>query len=357
MAALSLARHQAEGDRRHAAAVLTTGRGPLALRYTVEGAPVAAGSEPFLAASLLLAMRLAEPLAVPEPVSPRLLRGIERIQEIFRVWDRRFRPVPVDARPASGRPRWAGPRGVACFFSGGVDSFYTLLKHRAAVTALVFCEGWDPRLEDAPRRAHARAVVGAVAAELALPVVTVTTTIAEVTEPLVRWRLYHGAALASIALLLAPGFSRVLIPASHSYAELFPLGSHPLVDPLWSTEETALEHDGCEASRSERVARIAGHPIALRWLRVCWEGRDSAGNCGRCEKCLRTMIALRLAGALERCPAFERPLDLDAVARMDVSSVHARAYAEDNLRAAEADGRDPAVATALRACLARARAG
>jgi len=51
----------------------------------------------------------------------------------------------------------------------------------------------------------------------------------------------------------------------------------------------------------------------MRWLRVCWQNKELAYNCGRCEKCLRTMIALHLAGALSRCRTFNRPIDVQRV--------------------------------------------
>jgi pimeloyl-ACP methyl ester carboxylesterase len=354
MAKLGAPSHTVTAAGTAVSAELVTAARRFPFRHEVEGAPVAQGVEPWVAASLLLAMRTGEStLRVPAPCSPRLLAGLARIQEIFHVWDRRFRPVVVEA-PAGASPSSAGGgRGVACFFSGGVDSFYTALKHGDGITALVFVEGWDPPLADLVQRRAAAAAVAAMAGALGKPLVRVVTNLAPVVDSVLPWRFYQGAALASIALLLAPGFHRVLIPATHSYADLYPLGTHPLVDPLWSTEATELVHDGCEATRSERVARIARHPAALRWLRVCWEARDGAANCGTCEKCLRTMIGLRLAGALERCSAFTRPLDLDAVAAMDVRSVHARAYAVDNLRAAEASGEHPDLVAALRACLAR----
>jgi hypothetical protein len=345
----------ADGSARATATLATRSR-RFEFRYRVDGAAVAAGPEPFLAASLLLAMRAGEPLAVAEPVSPRLLAGVARLQDIFHVWDRRFRRIEIRAAAAGGAAQSAGTRGVACFFSGGVDSFYSVLKHAEALAALVFCVGWDPPAEDPARRRTAAAAVRAAAAALGKPLVTVETNLHAEREGVVSWRLYHGAALASVALLLAPAFRRVLIPASHSYADLLPLGSHPLVDPLWSTEATEIVHDGCEATRVERVARIARSPIALRWLRVCGEARADGLNCGECEKCVRTMVGLRLAGALDRCPTFARPLDLEAVARLDVANPHLRAYARENLRAAEAAGGDLALAAALRASLERAEA-
>ncbi|HZS33603.1 MAG TPA: hypothetical protein VFC42_09510 [Methylomirabilota bacterium] len=343
------------GPAVRAGAALTTAAGAFPFRYEVEGDEVASGPEPFVAASLLLCMRAGEPLRVPGRVSPRLLSGLERIEEIFHVWDRRLRPVPVEADPAVAPPP-PGKRGVACFFSGGVDSFYSVLKHAGALSALVFCIGWDPARDAGGRWARALVAARAAAGELGLPLVTVETNLHPLRDRVVSWRLYHGAALASVALLLGARFRRVLIPASHSYADLYPLGSHPLVDPLWSTEATELVHDGCEATRAERAARVAASPVALRWLRVCAAGDGASLNCGRCEKCLRTMVALRAAGSLERCRTFGRPLDLDAVAALALDTVHLRAFAEDNLRAVEAGPGDPALAAALRAALGRAPA-
>ena len=39
-----------------------------------------------------------------------------------------------------------------------------------------------------------------------------------------------------------------------TYAHLGPLGSHPLLDPLWSSEDVELVHDGCEATRLDKLA-------------------------------------------------------------------------------------------------------
>jgi hypothetical protein len=57
---------------------------------------------------------------------------------------------------------------------------------------------------------------------------------------------------------------------------------------------------------------VARSPVARRWLRVCH--RRTERNCGRCEKCLRTMAELHVVGALADCPTFECGLDPAAVA-------------------------------------------
>ena len=115
------------------------------------------------------------------------------------------------------------------------------------------------------------------------------------------WEMYHGAAMAAVAYALAPHHGKVYIAPSYSYANLQPWGSHPLLDPLWSTEALQIVHDGGE-TRMEKLRLLVSHPEVLARLRVCWQQTD-AYNCGLCEKCVRTMVALRALG-VNRCAAF-----------------------------------------------------
>jgi hypothetical protein len=92
-------------------------------------------------------------------------------------------------------------------------------------------------------------------------------------------------------------FGRVLIGSTLAYEELGPEGTHPLSDHWWSGDMCEIVHDGAEARRSRKIDVIASHPVALAHLRVCWRLDTSAYNCGMCEKCVRTMIGLHLAGA------------------------------------------------------------
>ena len=80
------------------------------------------------------------------------------------------------------------------------------------------------------------------------------------------------------------------------------LGSHPALDPLWSTETLEFVHDGCEATRIEKVALIAEPDVALKFLRVCGEDHNGAYNCGWCEKCIRTKINFISLGRLTVVP-------------------------------------------------------
>jgi hypothetical protein len=111
-----------------------------------------------------------------------------------------------------------------------------------------------------------------------------------------------------------------------------------MVDQLWSTEQLEIVDVGGRYNRVERVRKIADHPLVQRSLRVCWENPDSAYNCGRCRKCLQTMLTLEVFGKLDRVSTFPE-LDLDAVARVEIANEVGLSYWEDLLDAARATGR------------------
>lgn len=324
------------------------------LEFRVTGVSLSeARADAFLAATLLPAMKAGARIEIAGSTSPRLRASIETIQDIHTSWnwDPALRRVAVHG--PQRQPPITG-RGAASFFSGGVDSFYTALKRDREIDALVLVHGFDIPLADLRLRGAVSTAMRGAAAELGKPLIEVETNIRSLAELHdMSWNWYHGAALGSVALLLAPRFERVFIPSSYPYFWLEPWGSHPLLDPLWSTESLDVVHDGCEATRTAKVRRIAASDAAVRWLRVCWEHPDGAHNCGRCEKCVRTMVNLEITGALDRCGTFETPLDLAVVSRTELRDDSAHMFAEDNLRAALAERADPALVAALRTCVSR----
>jgi hypothetical protein len=312
--------------------------------------PIGTGPEPFLIAALLPAMVLGGALQVDAPVSPRLLASLPKVQEILATWDRQLRPVPINA-DARAAPL-ANHGCVSCFFSGGVDSWYSLLKHRAEISTPVFVHGFDIPLENTALRARVSRSLQDACTALGMQLLEVETNVRDLSEGCVSWELYHGAAMASVAHVLGPRLRKIYIAASTTYANLVPNGTHPILDPLWSTESTELVHDGCEAAKMEKVARVAACDAAVRTRRVCYENPNGDYNCGRCRKCLNTMVSLRLVGALERCPTFAHPLDLEALGRIRMTDPILRARMEDMLQSAE-DGADTELVRALRNCLSQ----
>jgi hypothetical protein len=238
-------------------------------------------------------------------------------------------------------------------FSGGVDSFHTALRHRDEITHLVFVHGFDIDLADTRRRSAAASTARQVADRLDKQFVEVETNLRAFSDVHVDWILYFGAAMAAVALLLQPSFGRFFFASGFAFSDWAedppPAGSHPALDPLWSTESMEIVHADADTPRIEKIRYIAQQPLAMDHLLVCYEGSGEPYNCGRCSKCLRTMASLRLMGALERCKTLPDELDLDALAAMKDRSGSQPQFIRQNLALARES--DPELARALTAAL------
>jgi hypothetical protein len=238
---------------------------------------------------------------------------------------------------------------VATFFSGGVDSFYTALRHSGEVSALIFVRGFDFAVTDRALGDEVSRHLQVIAAELRMELVEVETNARDLVVALgCDWGLSHAAAMAAVGHALAEQFGRIYVPSSHTYRDLYPWGSNPLTDPLWGSEALEVIHDGAETTRVGKVEFLARHPVALEHLRVCWENWGGAYNCGRCEKCLRTKVNLRAVGMLDKCRTLPGALDLTRVARIVIDRSNGFTFVRENYEYVRKHGRDPALERALR---------
>ena len=184
----------------------------------------------------------------------------------------------------------------------------------------------------------------------------VRSNIQGLVEPILLWDYAHGGCLAAVGLFLRGAFHQIYIPSTHSAAEQIPWGSNLALDGHWSTESTAFVHDGTEATRLEKVIwQIARSPLALGHLRVCFENEPGAYNCGRCDKCLRTMMNLYVAGVLEQSGTFPHRIDPALVAAVPtIPGPHGGIFHGENLRALEDQGRAPELQRAIAASMSNA---
>jgi hypothetical protein len=346
-----------EGGYQRLSAQIRLAGGDQTMWFRIPAAiPVGTHADPFVIALLTTAMNLKADLRVFGGVSRRLVESLPTVQAIFHSWFPRMPVVPVQIDDvATSSPATANE--VASFFSGGVDSFFTAIKNDSRVSTLLTVYGFDIPLNNLELRSRVSPCLQQAAHMLGKELIEIETNSRQLTEPHAAWP-YHqfGAALASVAAVLGRRFGRVIIPASETYCHLAPRGSHPLVDPFWSTDEVAIEHDGAEATRDEKTQRVANNAAAMKYLRVCWRNPDNAYNCGKCEKCLRTMINLLLAGALERCATFPDQVNLGAVAAIEIPADTIYFYMEENIAALRADGRFPEIVDTLEEIASRYRA-
>ena len=315
-----------------------------------------------LATCLMPAMRHGGTLEIDEPISPLVLRNQRDFQAIQKGWSYGWsygeEPLDeVEVKAPSRSPGSLTPTGrVATFFSGGVDSFAAIVAN-PEVTDLIFVRGVDilPRLAHQDGLAHeVETRLREAGAELGKPLHVVDTNVRDLSDPLIRWEPYFACPLVAIAHFFAPLFDRVIIAGDIDF-EVQPLmGATMLVDQLWSSEELEIVDWGGRFSRERRVEMIAGHPVAHRYLRTCWENPGGAYNCGHCRKCQLTMISLELNGVLRKVKTFPDELDLGVLAETSLNQPIALALWEDLLDHVRDEGRDD-IAPALEAFVAKGR--
>jgi bacterioferritin-associated ferredoxin len=271
---------------------------------------VSSTADAFVPALLLPCLERGESLEVIPPISAQLVSRIPRILDVALALFPNFHRIGVNL---SARERIEAPTGkaIASLFSGGVDSFYSLLKGfgpegnpSARPTHLFFMRGLEQRLDESAGADATLRVVEEAAQSAGVGVLWGETNLRMLFG--LNYELYyHAAALVGAALSLSCGIRRLLVPSTFSNGQLIPWGSHPLLDELWSTETTQIVHHGAEARRVDKIAMLVrNHRSTLRTLRVCLKNQAGPNNCGRCQKCARTMMALEILGALAGSPTF-----------------------------------------------------
>ncbi|MCU1531368.1 MAG: hypothetical protein JWO49_939 [Arthrobacter sp.] len=306
------------------------------------------GSSPWLPVALPLAMKAGRPLHVAGPLDQFAVGNAARAQTVLHRWFPELNQVGLFVDSFTGDvPR--EDRGVGCFFSGGVDSFHSALARADDITHLIFVTGFDIELSNDDLAEQALQGARATAAAMGKHLIEVKTNLRTLSNKHVQWgRHYFGAALATVGLLLSDHIHTAIIPSSYYVDDLYPWGSHPELDPLWSNSKVRFEHHGTDRTRPQKVQAISEDDAAMDHLRVCWRNPDGAFNCGRCEKCLRTMVNLRIAGALERCRTLPSEFAIEEIGAS--ANGLSKIYARENLDALLAsDVQDQELEAALRA--------
>jgi hypothetical protein len=346
-------RQERRGGAERLSAIIQYGRKEYPLYFQAHGVPIAGGLEPFVTMALLPAMRERVPLLAEGPLSPRLRRSLEAIQQHFSERDPRLKIIEVHTA-GQAPPETARSERVATFFSGGVDSFFTLLENQEQITDLIYVHGYDIPVENQKHHCAALASLEGVAAHYGKRLIHVETNLREFGDRYADWAFpLHGAALAAVAQLLRPAVGRVYFPGEY-VSTLRCHATHPELDGLWSTESVETLSHGHDVTRVQKLGRVGADAMAQQSLRVCWQNVEGRFNCGVCGKCLRNMAALRAHGYLDKMTTFP-PLDLRRLASLELPAnfPHMRETTAEILACAETRGTDPELVAALRECLAQ----
>jgi len=329
---------------------------------TVGGAPVwfrtrdvvlHPAPEAIASAFLIPAAARGARLEMADPLDPAWLANAERLLEFLHRrwrWRGRRRPAPLAPEGTSAPGRHAG---TGLFFSGGVDSFYALLRSGETIDALVAVAGFDFPHDDLVRAEAVERMLREVAADRGARPVFVCTNLRD--HPLYRspnWLRTFGGAMAAVAHLLGLQAGRMLFAASTPDEGTDDrAGSDPVIDALWSSGAVETAGVGGGVRRIDKLRAIAAEPLVRSHLRVCWKNTTPSGNCSRCNKCVLARLILEEAGLFDGHP-FEGRETLAA-------SIDGLRRTPDRILSFEELGAnprlDPAIAAAVRRFVRRSR--
>ena len=291
-------------------------------------------------------------LLVEGSVSVRLRRNLEQAGRLFRAWRSECLVPEIEARDGFHAPVGASGRRTGAFLSGGVDSLASLRRNRldlprghpGSVTHGVYAFGlnhhdFDPSGEPAPERLRAfdaqRVRLESLGERQGVEVVPVRTNARLLYPTWEAWgEVGSSAVTAATAMVLSRLFREVLFGSTGLGPLLPPHSQHPLLDPLLESDDLRVVATEAYLTRHEKVGIVAGFEDAFPCVQACLlhELPSARPNCGRCRKCLLTMLSFAAHGVLDRIPAFD-PADLSAerVARLRLPPILAGTLGEDLL--------------------------
>ena len=318
---------------------------------------LAKDSDAFLLGTLFKAMRNSADLVIHGQVSEALLRNLVEFQSAWNSWRcDRYTAVDITADCERKQTRYGRPDSAVSAFSGGVDSCFTIFRHsngscgrlKENLEAALLVHGFDIPIEEKDAFDRTTENSKKIVQSIDKKFITMATNFRQLADD---WEDAHGAAIASVLTLLSGGFSKGLIASTEPYNNLvLPWGSNPVTDSLLSSDAFSIIHDGASFNRNDKIRAILSWPEAMRYLRVCWQGRQRDRNCCQCEKCIRTILNFRSIGTgLPEC--FSHDVTARQIATLrGLNSVQA-AYLKEILSEAKAAGIEKSWVKALEKCL------
>ena len=305
-------------------------------------------------------------LSVEGTTDPALLAGIEDALTWFSAGDLSHRSPLILEAEAKEDPGPAGSKTMA-LVTGGVDSTASLLdnhrrygpRHPRRVRLGMVVYGLDESTDGDAR--HPDGFLLEICEAFGIDLIAVETNLRELDPSVLFWwdraqtPLWSGTAHA-----FAADVRELVIGSDEPLGEQSgrPFrGSDPILDNCFVSTHLRINRGVNGLTRSERVQLVASSDTALERLQVCNEPRATWRplNCGRCEKCIRTMLQLTVVDALERATSFPgAELTPDAVAGLRFRDWEFRIYYEALAPMLETHGLDD-LADATRLLLRRNR--
>ena len=321
----------------------------------------------FLTASVFPAIYHGERrIAIDAPICPELHNGLNVVIAWFHGWFGIPDTIQIETRGDTRYPEATPPR-TGSFNSGGLDSLALLRANRLdfprdhpnSIKDCLFVHGFDiggyrdGEMEQASYDL-ALSALAAVARDAEVTLIPVYTNIRHLEDNLHFWVYqFHGPALASVAHAFSRRLTNVYVAAGYKIPVLESAATHPLIEPNLSSTGLRIRHEGIQYSRLDKVGLIGDWEAALKNLRVCTRNPPGQLNCGKCEKCLRTMLELLIWDRLDQATAFPaQDVTPDMVEKINFTDTYPALFYQELVAPLSAKGRTDLANVIQRKCLA-----
>ncbi|MCF8261478.1 MAG: hypothetical protein K9J12_11945 [Melioribacteraceae bacterium] len=285
------------------------------LYFQSNNVPLKVSNEAFIAIAIIPAMSTRSNILLDGEIDSRFSKALPTIQTIFQQWypHQQFQKFELSNPIIESRDIETKRNRVGSCFSAGVDSFYTFLKNKEEIDDLVFLNGFERSLDDQVVSEQTSKIIHKIGANFDKNVIEMKSNVRRFLSKFVYSGIHHGAMLAAVGHLLSGSLSKLLIPSSVTYQYLGAWGSHPILDPLWSSNSLEIANDGTDAGRIQKLKFVSESDYALNNMRVCSQNKGTWLNCGECEKCIRTMTGLLGINKLDKCTTFSKKLSVEGL--------------------------------------------
>lgn len=239
------------------------------------------------------------------------VESLSQIKPVFEEWHPNF-SFSTEIRVEKVVSNKFLNKGYALLFSGGIDSTVSYIRNKEKRPNLIFIRGIDILSKNIALWNAAKEKVLEFAKLEGVKVYFVKTNVREIFyEGLLSvdfgrswWvRVSNGLALVGLcAPLSKQGFGTLLIASTRGPQQpkevRYPLGASPLIEGRLSWADVRVVHDSYDVNRQQKIKYVLKRYVETSHfpiLRVCTSGKNSL-NCGKCKKCLPTIVGLALEG-------------------------------------------------------------
>lgn len=192
-----------------------------------------------------------------------------------------------------------------CTFTGGIDSFYTLLSKETSIDTILYCINYDIQKHQTELLKQQMNVINNVAKSLGKKVIICESNNKNILQYLKsyncnncndRWGEYlHGICIFNHAYNLSNYYSEFYFPSTLSVDNEWKLwGSDHKLDKYFSSSHMHIFTHG-DVDRFQKTKFLCLHKrkkLVFDNLKVCWLNSNKMFNCSKCDKCIRTILSI-----------------------------------------------------------------